>query len=71
MSLAERVQDFRLSRKQFLDAKMPPQGEEICLGGILARPMYEIVATYEAVCFPKLKYSSRPEKEVGKVTYLY
>ena len=70
MVLVERVQDFRLARKQFLDSYMPPKGEDICLSGILARPAHEFAATYEAFFFGKGSYV-RPREEVGNVTYLH
>ncbi len=70
MSLVERVQDFRLARKQFLDEYMPRE-ENVSFVGVAVRPVFEWLATYEAVFFRQRNYSLKPREEVGNVTYLH
>lgn len=70
MSLTERVRNFRLARRRFLDEQMPPRGEDICLTGILVRPLHEFVATYEALYF-RQGNSPKPRAAAENVAYLY
>ncbi len=70
MSLVERIADFRVARRAFLNHYMPPQGTTPSTYGILVRPLHEAAATYEAMFFGPQNYSFKPRVQEGNVTYL-